>query len=133
MRRVLPHLVLAIDDRGRPVTENDPRPTRNMTRRRFAAMLGASPVLAALPWIGGCSGGSIASRVGPVSGHFDGERFFNPGGARPRGFLDLARWRLGGNNEDWPGAYPGPFPLDRPPPRVHGRALRVGFVGPAAF
>ena len=115
------------------MTENEPRPTRNTTRRRLVATLGAAPVLAAFPWIGGCSGGGVASRVGPVSGHFDGERFFNPGGASPRGFPDLARWKLGGNNEGWPDAYPSPFPPDRPPSRVVGKALRVSFVGHATF
>ncbi len=115
------------------MTENEPRPARNTTRRHLVAMLSAAPVLAALPWIGGCSSGGVASHLGPVSGHFDGERFFNPGGASPRGFLDLARWKLGGNDEDWPGTYPSPFPPDRPPSRVGGRALRVSFVGHATF
>ncbi len=115
------------------MTENEPRPARNTTRRHLVAMLSAAPVLAALPWIGGCSSGVVASHLGPVSDHFDGERFFNPGGASPRGFLDLARWKLGGNDEDWPGTYPSPFPSDRPPSRVGGRALRVSFVGHATF
>ena len=115
------------------MTENQPRPRWNTTRRRLAAMLGAMPVLASLPWFGGCSGGGITSRPGPISDHFDGERFFNPGGAAPRGVVDLARWRLGGNNEDWPDRYPSPFPPDRPPTRVDGKAVRVTFVGHATF
>ena len=40
---------------------------------------------------------------GPVSDHFDGREFFNPG--RPRGGksrLDLWRWRLSGGKVPWP-------------------------------
>jgi L-ascorbate metabolism protein UlaG (beta-lactamase superfamily) len=115
------------------MTGSEPRTTRNLTRRRLGALVGAVPVLAALPWIGGCSGGSFARHAGPVSDHFDGERFFNPGGAGPRGFMDLARWKLGGNNKEWPDTYPSPFPPDRPPRQVEGAALRVSFVGHATF
>jgi hypothetical protein len=115
------------------VTERKPRFTRTLTRRRLGALLASVPVMATLPWIGGCSGSSLARHAGPVSDHFDGERFFNPGGAGPRGFMDLARWRMGGNSEDWPETYPSPFPPDRPPPRMEGAALRVSFVGHATF
>jgi hypothetical protein len=59
------------------VTEREPRSTRTLTRRRLGALLGAVPVLAALPWIGGCSDNGLARHAGPVSDHFDGERFFN--------------------------------------------------------
>ncbi|SDB21524.1 MBL fold metallo-hydrolase [Belnapia rosea] len=115
------------------MTDDSSRPARSLTRRRLVALLGAVPVLGALPWIGGCSGNSIVAYGGPVSDHFNGERFFNPGGASPRGFLDLARWKLGGNNEGWPNAFPSPFLPDRPPRRVEGKALRVSFVGHATF
>ncbi|MCW8086652.1 MBL fold metallo-hydrolase [Sabulicella glaciei] len=108
-----------------PGSDNEPIPTR-LRRRQLGALL------AALPWLGGCTGGG-ALHAGPVSDHFDGQRFFNPGGAGPRSLLELARWRLGGQREDWPDAYPSPFPPDRPPPRVAGRALRVSFVGHASF
>ncbi len=39
---------------------------------------------------------------GPVSDHFDGEIFFNPGGEAPRGFADLLRWQFGGGRAKWP-------------------------------
>ena len=108
-------------------------PSRGLTRRRLAALLGAMPALGSLPWFGGCTAGGRAGHAGPVSDHFDGTRFFNPGGAGPRGLLDLARWQLAGRGEDWPEAYPSPFPPDRPPRRVAGAALRVSFVGHATF
>ncbi|WP_419899253.1 MBL fold metallo-hydrolase [Roseomonas sp. USHLN139] len=107
-----------------------PRLTRRRLGRRLGGLLGAA---AALPWIGGCLGGGVPGAALAASDHFDGERFFNPGGAGPRGLLDLARWKLGGGDEPWPEAYPSPFPPDRPPPRVAGRALRVSFAGHASF
>lgn len=86
--------------------------------------------MAAMPWLAGCMGGSHA---GPVSNHFDGTRFFNPGGVQPRSILEVARWQLGRGGEAWPAAWPSPFPPDRPPPRVTGADLRVSFVGHATF
>ncbi|MBY0330305.1 MAG: MBL fold metallo-hydrolase [Acetobacteraceae bacterium] len=78
-------------------------------------------------------GGSRGTQVGPVSDHFDGARFFNPGGAAPRSLLDVARWQAGRGNDDWPDAFPSPFSPDRPQQRVTGHALRVSFVGHATF
>ena len=97
----LPYHVPAASDPGYPVSKSKQRPIRNLTRRRLGALLGAVPVLAALPWLSGCSSSRAARHAGPVSDHFDGERFFNPGGAEPRGFMDLARWKLSGNNGKW--------------------------------
>ena len=37
---------------------------------------------------------------GPISDHFDGKVFFNPGGEEPRGFTDLLRWQFGGGKID---------------------------------
>lgn len=39
---------------------------------------------------------------GPPSDHFDGRRFFNPGGQKPSGFRDLIRWQMGGGRARWP-------------------------------
>jgi hypothetical protein len=47
--------------------------------------------------------------------------------------MNLARWKLSGNDEAWPDSYPSPFPQDRPPRRVDGAALRVSFAGHASF
>jgi hypothetical protein len=40
--------------------------------------------------------------TGPISSHFDGVRFFNPGGEAPRGFKDLLRWQFDGERAAWP-------------------------------
>jgi L-ascorbate metabolism protein UlaG (beta-lactamase superfamily) len=39
---------------------------------------------------------------GPVSDHFDGLRFFNPGGAAPKGMRDMLRWQFNGERARWP-------------------------------
>ena len=69
---------------------------------------------------------------GPVSDHFDGARFFQPGGATDRGLTDLLRWRLGERRASWPKSFPSPF-ADQPPGRVDGGALRVAAIGHASF
>jgi L-ascorbate metabolism protein UlaG (beta-lactamase superfamily) len=69
---------------------------------------------------------------GPVSDHFDGTRFRDPHGAPPKGALDMLRWLASGRGEKWPEWAPSPF-ADRPPVRVAGTALRIGFVGHATL
>jgi len=73
---------------------------------------------------------------GPVSDHFDGERFFDPRGAPPRGQPDLLRWMTDryfrGTRAKWPARAPSPF-SDRPPARVEGAAWRLTFVGHASW
>jgi len=71
---------------------------------------------------------------GPVSDHFDGERFFDPHGAPPRSRRDLLRWHMErrASRAKWPAWAPSPF-ADRPPARVEGAALRISYVGHASF
>jgi L-ascorbate metabolism protein UlaG (beta-lactamase superfamily) len=71
---------------------------------------------------------------GPVSDHFDGERFFNPLRSPPRTRRDLVRWRLErrATRAKWPEWAPSPY-ADRPPQRVNGAGLRVSYVGHASF
>ena len=74
--------------------------------------------------------------TGPVSDHFDGERFFDPRGAPPRNRRDLLRWfvdrRLRGTRARWPAWAPSRY-SDRPPERVEGAAWRLSFVGHASW
>ncbi|MEM1317716.1 MAG: hypothetical protein AAGF29_05570, partial [Pseudomonadota bacterium] len=67
---------------------------------------------------------------GPVSDHFDGTVFFNPGGQPPKGFADLLKWQLGGGRKKWPSSYPSPY-SDTPPATVEGSGLRISYVGHA--
>jgi L-ascorbate metabolism protein UlaG (beta-lactamase superfamily) len=73
---------------------------------------------------------------GPISDHFDGERFFNGLAARPRGRGALLRWNVNrywrGTKAKWPAWAPSPY-ADRPPARVEGRAMRICYVGHASF
>ncbi len=73
---------------------------------------------------------------GPVSDHFDGERFFDPNGVPPQDRGALFRWfvdrRWRGTRAKWPAWAPSPF-ADRPPQRVEGAALRIAYVGHASF
>jgi L-ascorbate metabolism protein UlaG (beta-lactamase superfamily) len=43
---------------------------------------------------------------GPTSDHFDGQRFFNPKGAAPRGLADLLKWQVNGQRARWPQSVP---------------------------
>jgi L-ascorbate metabolism protein UlaG (beta-lactamase superfamily) len=103
-----------------------------MKRRTVAKLLSASAVLT----LGGVGYARVVrSRnpyyQGPVSDHFDGVRFFNPGHSQDKGLAELARWQLGSRGEAWPDTYPSPFPAAKPDERVEG--LRVTHVGHASL
>jgi hypothetical protein len=84
--------------------------------------------------LGVASGGRAnAYYSGPASDHFDGVRFFNPNGVRPKGPGAFLKWQFGERGEAWPKSFPSPFPADRPPARFDGEGLRVTYVGHAAF
>ncbi|KKC23806.1 hypothetical protein WP12_22970 [Sphingomonas sp. SRS2] len=71
---------------------------------------------------------------GPVSGHFDGQRFFNPEGESaqvPRKFLLSRLWGMitGQAAPGWPESIA--VRPSRPPARVAGGAMRVTWIGHA--
>ena len=66
---------------------------------------------------------------GPVSDHFDGTAFFNPGGSAPRGFGDLLKWQFGGNRADWPAS----VAVTQTAPEATVADLRVTMVGHATL
>jgi L-ascorbate metabolism protein UlaG (beta-lactamase superfamily) len=102
-----------------------------MNRRRLLKLLGL-PATAVLGTVGYSAAARARNRYyqGPVSDHFDGVRFFSPGQPQDKGFLELARWQLGGGRKDWPDAFASPF-RDRPPASVE--ELRVALVGHASL
>ncbi len=69
----------------------------------------------------------------PVSDHFDGERFFNPGQVRGRrGLGQVLRWRMSERGPRW--AVPAPGPAYPPPPgAVPAGHVALSFVGHATF
>jgi L-ascorbate metabolism protein UlaG (beta-lactamase superfamily) len=69
---------------------------------------------------------------GPVSDHFDGERFFAPARPPDKRLGDMLAWSLRERRAPWPRTFATPF-SDRPPYRVAGGALRVSFIGHASF
>ncbi len=66
---------------------------------------------------------------GPVSDHFDGLRFFNPGGAAPKGFRDMLRWQRNGARQQWPVQVP--VTPAKPAPRIDD--LTVTMIGHATL
>jgi L-ascorbate metabolism protein UlaG (beta-lactamase superfamily) len=68
---------------------------------------------------------------GPLSDHFDGERFFMPEAIPPKSTGDMMRWWWREPRSPWPKWAPGLS--DRPPPRVEGSRLRVSFIGHASL
>jgi L-ascorbate metabolism protein UlaG (beta-lactamase superfamily) len=71
---------------------------------------------------------------GPVSDHFDGVRFFAPGGAPDKSLSDLWRMVREGRRlrEPWP-EKPPTLPCPAPPERVEGERIRVTLVGHSTF
>jgi L-ascorbate metabolism protein UlaG (beta-lactamase superfamily) len=80
----------------------------------------------------------MASRYynGPISDHFDGERFYDRRGVAPRRQSDLLRWLVDrqrrGTKAKWSAWAPSPY-ADRPPARVEGAAWRLSYVGHASW
>ena len=68
---------------------------------------------------------------GPISDHFDGERFFDPDGAPPKSLTDVLRWRRTSKRAKWPERAPSPF-SDTPPAQVN-EGLRLAYVGHASW
>lgn len=72
--------------------------------------------------------GSNPYYAGPVSDHYDGTRFFNPGGPETdRSLLDLIRWTRAAPRSTWPRAVEG----KRVVPEARVAGLRVTMVGHA--
>lgn len=93
-----------------------------------AAMI--RPVLFAL--VPTCLVSSSPERSYPVSDHFDGERFFNPGIDIDKSFLDLWRMLRSGERARWPenvdnSKYPAP------PAAVSPDEIAVTHIGHAMF
>jgi L-ascorbate metabolism protein UlaG (beta-lactamase superfamily) len=70
----------------------------------------------------------------PLSDHYDGRHFFNPGPSRPaRGLMQVLRWRFRGEQRaTWPTRVPDPvFPP--PPNQVEPNSVAITFINHASF
>jgi L-ascorbate metabolism protein UlaG (beta-lactamase superfamily) len=102
----------------------------NVTRRRVIGLLaGAAAVIGVPVWMS-----RMKTYDGPVSDHFDGNRFFDPDGVPPKNPLDILRWQFGRDRQrhQWPEWAPSPY-TDMPPQRVTGDKVRLSFVGHASW
>ncbi len=68
--------------------------------------------------------------AGPVSDHFDGERFFVPGHMGDKSRRDLLKWTFGEKRAKWPQHFPASHG-HKPPSRVAG--IRSTLIGHASF
>jgi L-ascorbate metabolism protein UlaG (beta-lactamase superfamily) len=69
---------------------------------------------------------------GPVSDHFDGKKFINPGGVQPAGFKDLIKWMRHREPGVWKEVKDEPFG-PAPAERVDGDSIVVTFVNHSTF
>jgi len=103
----------------------------NITRRRVLGSLAGAAAFIGVPsiWIS-----RMKTYAGPVSDHFDGERFFDPDGVPPKSLADVLRWQFGRDRQRraWPEWAPSPH-ADIPPARVAGDEARLSFVGHASW
>lgn len=74
---------------------------------------------------------SAPKYVGAISDHFDGKKFINPGGIRPRDLSDVFKWLLERKRSAWHKAKPI-TPTERPVDRVMN-GLRITFVNHSTF
>jgi len=66
----------------------------------------------------------------PFPQHFDGKRFFNPGGSQAGSFSGVLRWKLSSRPEKSPRFIADVVPT-KPPPCVEGQQLRVTLINHA--
>ncbi len=109
------------------------RAKRNMAkgRRRVLKLMGAAG-LAGVAGAIGFAPKANAYYSGPESDHFDGIKFFNPGGPGPKSIRQLVKWQFGERSEAWPDAFPSPH-KDVPPPAAPGDAVRLTLIGHASY
>jgi len=68
----------------------------------------------------------------PVSDHFDGQRFFNPGAAQARGPGAILRWQLTRDRARWPARIDNP-PFPPPDEMVAPGHVSLTFIGHSTF
>ncbi len=102
----------------------------NLSRRKFLTVtaLLAGSAAASTVWAS-----NMRTYSGPVSDHFDGLRFFDPHGAKPKSLIEVLRWQTDRNRlrAVWPEFVDYPY-RDTPPKRVE-QGARLSYVGHASW
>jgi L-ascorbate metabolism protein UlaG (beta-lactamase superfamily) len=101
-----------------------------ITRRRILGFFAGAAAAIGVPtvWIS-----RMKTYDGPLSDHFDGERFFDRDGMPPKSLSEVLRWQFGERNRaPWPDWVDNAH-ADTPPPRVDGNKVRFAFVGHASW
>jgi len=101
-----------------------------ITRRRLLGYLTGAFAAVGVPtvWIS-----RMKTYDGPISDHFDGERFFDADGMPPKSLAEVLRWQFGERNRaPWPEWVTNAH-ADTPPPRVTGSKVRLAYVGHASW
>jgi L-ascorbate metabolism protein UlaG (beta-lactamase superfamily) len=106
---------------------------RPPARRHLLKMLGAIATMGAGGWALLSGPRSNAYYQGPISNHFDGQRFFNPGRTGPKGTAAFLKWQLGERGQGWPASFASPFAQDQPPAHYNGQGARITHIGHASF
>jgi L-ascorbate metabolism protein UlaG (beta-lactamase superfamily) len=75
---------------------------------------------------------SAPAYKGPVSDHFDGKKFINPGGVKPAGFKDLIKWAWNREKGEWKEMKDMAFG-PAPAARIEGDSIVVTFVNHSTF
>jgi L-ascorbate metabolism protein UlaG (beta-lactamase superfamily) len=70
---------------------------------------------------------------GPITDHFDGTRFRNLSGTKPRGLRALLKWQFATPSATWPKTFASPQSADTPPQMIGGDQIRVSFIGHASY
>jgi L-ascorbate metabolism protein UlaG (beta-lactamase superfamily) len=70
---------------------------------------------------------------GETSDHFNGRRFFNPGGIAPLGFRAFWIWKTKEKPARWPKHFASPHAGAKPDARIGGDGLRVTMIGHASL
>jgi L-ascorbate metabolism protein UlaG (beta-lactamase superfamily) len=69
----------------------------------------------------------------PISDHFDGQRFFNPGVPKSsRGLFEVLRWRMRAEQTPWPAGLSNP-PFPAPPASVADDHVAITFINHSSF
>lgn len=100
-------------------------------RRRALKLLGAAGLSGAAAAVGFAPKAN-AYYSGPESDHFDGTRFFNPGGPGPKSIRSLVKWQFSERADAWPDAFASPF-KDTPPASGPEGAVRLTLIGHASY